>query len=102
MLACAARVAVRPTLAQLTNRVKTIFVKMMRLACLFFVLLAGCTSAEISKSLASGAIGCPIKEIAIADETVNSGVHNFTAKCDGVDYFCTYMYPNPISCKERK
>lgn len=66
------------------------------------VLLTACTSARVSKSLASGAIGCPVKEITITNETVSSGVHNFTATCDGVDYFCSYMYPNPINCKERK
>ena len=66
------------------------------------VLLVGCTSARVSRSLASGAIGCPVEEIAITNETVSSGVHNFTATCDSVDYFCTYMYPNPINCKERK
>ena len=68
----------------------------------FCILLMGCTSARVSRSLASGAVGCPPNEIEIIDETVNSGVHNFTARCNGVDYFCTYMYPNPISCKERK
>ncbi len=70
--------------------------------CLFSIgiFLSGCTSAKISKSLASGAIGCPVNEITISNETVGSGVHNFTATCGGVDYFCTYMYPNPTSCKE--
>lgn len=69
---------------------------------LMLAVMSGCTSAEVSKSLASGSIGCPIKEITIQDETVNNGVHNFTAQCGGIDYFCTYMYPNPISCKQRK
>lgn len=63
------------------------------------ILLTGCTSAKISRSLASGTVGCPVDEIAISNETVSSGVHNFTATCRGVDHFCTYMYPNPISCK---
>lgn len=63
------------------------------------VLLTGCTSAKISRSLASGTVGCPVDEITITNETVSSGVHNFTATCRGVDHFCTYMYPNPISCK---
>lgn len=65
------------------------------------LLLVGCTSARISRSLASGSIGCPANQIAIANETVHAGVHNFTATCDGVSYFCTYMYPNPISCKAK-
>ena len=66
------------------------------------VLLTACTSARVSKSLASGAIGCPVKEIKITDETVSRGIHNFTATCNGEEYFCSYMYPNPINCKERK
>ena len=64
-------------------------------------LMGGCTSARISKSLASGAVGCPTKMIEIEDETAGiEGVHNFTAVCKGVKYYCTYMYPNPISCKQ--
>jgi hypothetical protein len=66
------------------------------------VLLIGCTSARVSRSLASGAIGCPPNEIEMINETVNSGVQNFTVRCNGVYYFCTYKYPNPISCKEIK
>jgi len=69
---------------------------------LLCLLLIGCTSAKISRSLASGTVGCPPDDIAIANETVSSGVHNFTATCRGVDYYCTYIYPAPISCKERK
>ena len=64
-------------------------------------IFSGCTSTVISQSLASGALGCPSKEIIISDEDVNSGVHTFMATCNGKDYYCTYMYPNPISCKER-
>jgi len=74
--------------------------KIMLTVCVTMVIV-GCTSAKISRSLASGAIGCPVKDIAISNETVGSGVHNFTATCGGVDYYCTYMYPNPTSCKER-
>ena len=67
------------------------------------LLISGCTSARISKSLASGAIGCPTKDVKISDETATvEGLHNFTATCDGIEYFCSYMYPNPINCKERK
>ena len=66
-------------------------------------LFFGCTSARISRSLASGAIGCPIKEVKITNETATiEGLHNFTATCDGVEYYCSYMYPNPINCKARK
>jgi hypothetical protein len=62
--------------------------------------LAGCTNEDISKSLASGAIGCPINAIAITEETATiEGLHNFTATCAGVDNYCSYMYPNPINCK---
>jgi hypothetical protein len=65
--------------------------------------LFGCTSARISKSLASGAIGCPVDAIEISDETASfEGLHNFTATCEGVEYYCSYMYPNPINCREHK
>lgn len=76
-------------------------IRLFILALSMGVIFSGCTSAVISQSLAAGTIGCQPERIAITNETVNSGVHNFTASCDGKDYFCTYMYPNPISCKER-
>jgi hypothetical protein len=66
------------------------------------IFLGGCTSARISSSLASGSIGCPVEQITIKDETVYRGVHNFTAVCRDVEHYCTYMYPNPISCKKRE
>lgn len=67
----------------------------------FAALASGCTSTNISQALASGPLGCSPKEIVIADETVTGGaVHNFRATCAGVEYLCTYVYPNPISCRE--
>ena len=67
-----------------------------------FLLLTGCTSARISQSLASGAIGCPMDEIHITNETATmEGLHNFTATCGGIEHFCSYMYPNPINCKSK-
>lgn len=73
---------------------------------IFFVLvlvgLAACTSAKISRSLASGAIGCAPDDIEILNETANSGgVHNFIAVCKGVNYVCSYKYPNPIACTKQ-
>jgi hypothetical protein len=59
------------------------------------------TNPDISRSLAAGAVGCPPDQIGIANETSTSGVHNFTAYCRGVEYFCSYLYPAPISCKAR-
>jgi hypothetical protein len=76
---------------------------MKKLATLLIcIILTGCTSARISSSLASGTVGCPVDEITITDETVYRGIHNFTATCRGVQHVCTYMYPNPISCKKRE
>ena len=79
-------------------------VKMIK--AIFFVLmlgvLAACTSAKISRSLASGAIGCAPNDIQILNETANvGGVHNFTAVCKGVNYVCTYKYPNPTACTKQ-
>lgn len=74
---------------------------MSKILLLLIMALTGCTSAKVSRSLASGTIGCPTRDIQIRNETVSHNVHNFTAVCDGKEYFCTYMYPNPISCKER-
>ncbi len=64
------------------------------------VSLAGCKSMEVSQNLASGAVGCSPPDIVIENEDVDNGVHTFRAVCNGRGYFCTYMYPNPISCKE--
>ena len=63
------------------------------------LLSAGCTSMQVSQNLASGAIGCSPESIVIENEDVDNGVHTFSATCHGKQYYCTYMYPNPISCK---
>lgn len=70
-------------------------------ALLCWLLLTAFTNANISRSLASGAVGCPPDEIGISKEDDTRGVHSFTATCHGVDYFCTYIYPAPISCHAR-
>lgn len=62
--------------------------------------LFGGTNAEISRRLASGAIGCPDNEIGISNEKASRGVHTFTAHCRGREYFCTYNYPSPITCSQ--
>ena len=53
---------------------------------------------DVSRRLASGAIGCPANEVGISNEESNRGIHTFTAHCRGGEYFCTYNYPAPISC----
>lgn len=72
----------------------------MRLAAaiLCLLLLTGFTNPDISRSLASGAIGCTPEDVGIRKEDSTRGVHSFIATCHGVDYFCTYIYPAPISC----
>jgi hypothetical protein len=57
-----------------------------------------CTNMQVSQNLASGSIGCPPEAIEIENEDVDNGVHTFQATCNGKAYYCTYMYPNPISC----
>ncbi|MFZ6871825.1 hypothetical protein ACO0LF_07165 [Undibacterium sp. Di27W] len=63
--------------------------------------VSACTSTKISQNLASGAIGCSPTDIGIFNEKVSSGVHTFMASCGSKKYFCTYLYPNPIACKEQ-
>jgi len=70
------------------------------LAIVCLLLMAG-TNPEVSRSLASGSIGCSPAEIGISDETSMRGIHNFVAHCKGREYFCTYKYPAPIVCNER-
>lgn len=53
---------------------------------------------DVSRRLASGAIGCPANEVGISKEESHRGIHTFTAHCRGGEYFCTYNYPAPISC----
>lgn len=60
----------------------------------------GGNDPEISRRLASGAIGCPANEVGISNEQATRGVHTFTAHCKGREYFCTYNYPAPISCSQ--
>ncbi|MDC8010966.1 energy transducer TonB [Tahibacter soli] len=62
--------------------------------------LFGGTNPEISRRLASGSVGCPANEIGISNEEAHRGIHTFTAHCKGREYFCTYKYPDPISCSQ--
>lgn len=62
--------------------------------------LFGGNDPNISRRLASGAIGCPVNEIGISNEDSARGIHTFTAHCKGREYFCTYKYPAPISCSQ--
>lgn len=60
----------------------------------------GGTNPEVSRRLASGAIGCPANQIGISNEQATRGIHTFTAHCNGREYFCTYKYPAPITCSQ--
>lgn len=62
--------------------------------------LFGGTNPEISRRLASGSVGCPANEVGISNEEAHRGIHTFTAHCRGREYFCTYKYPDPISCSQ--
>ena len=63
--------------------------------------LFGGPDSDISRRLASGAIGCPAKEVGISDEEAHRGIHTFTAHCRGVEYYCTYKHPAPIQCSRQ-
>lgn len=60
---------------------------------------------KISQRLASGAIGCSPSSILISDYSPSSknpfmnSVHTFAATCNGVKYYCSYLYPSPVNCK---
>jgi hypothetical protein len=64
-------------------------------------LIAGCTSARVSKNLASGQIGCPPDQILIENETATfDGSHNFEAVCKGKRFICHYHQTSGVDCKE--
>jgi hypothetical protein len=64
--------------------------------------LIGCTSARVSRQLSAGVIGCPSSQIKITNETASmSGMHEFTAECDGRVYVCSYVYGSNTNCHER-
>jgi hypothetical protein len=65
------------------------------------MLTTGCTSARISKSLTSGVIGCPAKNIDIIDEKASaSGTHEWIAECKGKRYVCSFIAGSNTNCKE--
>lgn len=71
------------------------------LAVVVVVLIAGCTSARISRSLSSGAIGCPSDEITITNERASIvGTHEWIAECKGKRYVCNYVSGGNANCKE--
>ena len=66
------------------------------------LIVAGCTSARVSRNLSSGAIGCPPQDIEILNETASyDGTHNFEAICKGKRFFCSYHTTTGINCKEQ-
>lgn len=65
------------------------------------VVLAGCTSARISRDLSSGVIGCPANDINIIDEDATmSGTHTWIAECNGKKHACSYHTTTGANCKE--
>ena len=76
--------------------------KLLALLLVLTFIFTGCTSARLSKSISSGAIGCPVSKITITNEIVSGGVHSFTASCAGKVYHCTYIYSSPTECKENQ
>ena len=62
------------------------------------IFLTGCTNADISRSFSSGLIGCPVEKIEIKNEDSENGVHTWIAVCNGMEYACSYFYPNPAAC----
>ena len=63
------------------------------------------SKTRISQNLVSGVVGCPARSILISDYSASSknpfvvSAHTFTATCNEVKYYCSYLYPNPVTCK---
>ncbi|MGZ5055468.1 MAG: hypothetical protein ACXWAT_11080, partial [Methylobacter sp.] len=67
------------------------------------IALSACTSTGVSKSLASGVIGCPSQNIKITEETASvRGTHEWIAECNGKLYVCSYVYGSNTNCTEKK
>lgn len=65
------------------------------------MLVSGCTSSSVSRSLSSGVVGCPSERIKITNETASvSGTHEWEAECSGKKYVCSYVYGSNTNCKE--
>jgi TonB family protein len=60
---------------------------------------------KISQNLVAGVIGCPADSILISDYSASSknpfmvSAHTFSATCNDVKYYCSYLYPTPATCK---
>lgn len=84
----------------------------MKKLILSIIFLIFCSSSfasskiRISQNLVAGVIGCPAKSITISDYSASSknplivSAHTFTATCNNVKYYCSYLYPSPVTCKE--
>lgn len=76
--------------------------KRIIVAMIVLLIVAGCTSARVSRNLSSGAIGCPPQDIEILNETADrDGMHNFEAICKDKHFFCSYHTTAGINCKEQ-
>ncbi len=66
----------------------------------FLLLISGCTNERISRNLSSGAIGCPVSQITIQNETASAigGMHNWTAICNNQYYICSYQETTGVNC----
>lgn len=83
----------------------------MKKCFLLILALISCSSAlaskeRISQNLVAGIIGCPASSIAISNYSSSSknpfinSAHTFTATCNNIKYYCSYLYPSPATCKE--
>jgi hypothetical protein len=66
------------------------------------IALGGCQPTSVlHKQLTSFNVGCETEDILISDETFElNGTENWTAKCDGKTYSCTYLNESSTACYE--
>lgn len=81
---------------------KKIGIKLLVSASLCFM-LSGCLTQTMShKQLTSlSVIGCETDDVQVSGETYElNGTENWTAKCGGKTYYCTYLNESSLNCYE--
>ena len=69
---------------------------------ILIVALGGCQPTSVlHKQLTSFNVGCETEDILISDESFElNGTENWTAKCGGKTYYCTYLEESSTACYE--
>ena len=64
--------------------------------------LNGCSNnSSIARQVTSLNVGCKIEEVQVTNETADlNGTLNWTAKCNGKTYSCSYLNESSSDCYE--